>query len=390
MKKLLYLLFVFISASAYAQSPNTINYQAVLRSSGGEAYVPQSGNIDLTFEIYISESAGTPVWSQIVSDVDVSQYGVVNTEFGDGDLASLDWAGIAYWLEVTAEGNIDLGRKQLNTVPYAFHAKTSDTAAYALQSNVSAPILTLSGQTLGIQGSNTVTLPADTDTDTDEQNLTVSGNTLSLTNSTPASVTLTFTVTGNQVALNGTNVFTIPDLTPPGTIVAYGGDANNIPTGWLLCDGQAYPRTGEYAPLFATIATQFGFPNGNEFNVPDLRGMFLRGQSGTRSDAYADPGRTTRIASGLNGATGNTVGSLQVDALQGHAHKVYGGDVNGGGTRNALVRTQLGQSGNGYADVQHGGADEMVISAYSNQWGTPRVATETRPTNVYVNYIIKK
>lgn len=49
------------------------------------------------------------------------------------------------------------------------------------------------------------------------------------------------------------------------------------PTGWLVCDGSAISRT-EYADLFATIGTLWG--HGDEvstFNLPDLRGEFVRG-----------------------------------------------------------------------------------------------------------------
>jgi phage-related tail fiber protein len=49
------------------------------------------------------------------------------------------------------------------------------------------------------------------------------------------------------------------------------------PTGWLVCDGSAISRS-EYADLFAAIGTLWG--HGDEvstFNLPDLRGEFVRG-----------------------------------------------------------------------------------------------------------------
>lgn len=50
-----------------------------------------------------------------------------------------------------------------------------------------------------------------------------------------------------------------------------------LPDGWLPCDGSAYSRD-TYHNLFATIGTMWS-QGGDEttFNVPDLRGMFLRG-----------------------------------------------------------------------------------------------------------------
>ncbi|WP_429137825.1 phage tail protein [Bartonella heixiaziensis] len=50
-----------------------------------------------------------------------------------------------------------------------------------------------------------------------------------------------------------------------------------LPDGWLLCDGQAYSRS-LYRDLFAMIGTIWGSGDDETtFNVPDLRGMFLRG-----------------------------------------------------------------------------------------------------------------
>lgn len=49
------------------------------------------------------------------------------------------------------------------------------------------------------------------------------------------------------------------------------------PTGWLKCNGAAISRT-TYAALFAAIGTTFGDGNGvSTFNLPDLRGEFVRG-----------------------------------------------------------------------------------------------------------------
>ena len=86
---------------------------------------------------------------------------------------------------------------------------------------------------------------------------------------------------------NGTNINTVSlrkkggtialleDASPAG-LVAYFA-RTNAPTGWLKANGAAVSRT-TYADLFAAIGTTFGA--GNErttFNLPDLRGEFVRG-----------------------------------------------------------------------------------------------------------------
>jgi microcystin-dependent protein len=80
---------------------------------------------------------------------------------------------------------------------------------------------------------------------------------------------------------------------------------SSTPTGSLLCNGQAVNRT-TYASLFALIGTSYGSGDGSTtFNVPDLRGVTLRGLDESRG---LDPSR------GL--------GTYQADAYASHAHGV--------------------------------------------------------------------
>lgn len=72
----------------------------------------------------------------------------------------------------------------------------------------------------------------------------------------------------------------VQKATPTGTIIAY--SVNNVPDGYLKCEGQAVSRT-DYKTLFDIIGTTYGSGDGSTtFNVPDLRGEFLRG-TGTNS-----------------------------------------------------------------------------------------------------------
>lgn len=62
----------------------------------------------------------------------------------------------------------------------------------------------------------------------------------------------------------------------------------SAPTGWLLANGAAVSRT-TYAKLFAALGTTYGGGDGTTtFNIPDLRGKFLRVLS--NGSGY-DPGR---------------------------------------------------------------------------------------------------
>ena len=69
-------------------------------------------------------------------------------------------------------------------------------------------------------------------------------------------------------------------IVPAGSIYWYA--KNDIPDGFLKCDGAAISRT-LYARLFSVIGTSFGGGDGNTtFSLPNLQAMFIRG-SGAQS-----------------------------------------------------------------------------------------------------------
>ncbi|MDX1070531.1 tail fiber protein [Sinorhizobium medicae] len=91
--------------------------------------------------------------------------------------------------------------------------------------------------------------------------------------------------------------------TPAGTVIFYA--KSTAPTGYLKANGAAVSRT-TYADLFAVIGTTFGTGDGSTtFNLPDLRGEFVRGWDDARG---ADSGRV--------------FGSAQADEIQSHLHTV--------------------------------------------------------------------
>jgi microcystin-dependent protein len=90
-------------------------------------------------------------------------------------------------------------------------------------------------------------------------------------------------------------------LAPPGMFGEFA--MPTAPSGWLACDGSAVSRT-TYAALFAAIGTTWGAgDNVSTFNVPDARGVVLRG---------LDNGRGIDV--------GRAFGTLQQDALRSHTH----------------------------------------------------------------------
>ncbi len=113
------------------------------------------------------------------------------------------------------------------------------------------------------------------------------------------------------------------DKTPVGTVIAVPGNAyGGWPAGYLYCNGFSYNRADtRYLDLFAVISTNNGSSSATTFNVPDLRGAFLRGVDGGRG---LDPDRNSRTAGNPNGNTADGPGTFQAHALGSHNHTFTG------------------------------------------------------------------
>lgn len=165
-----------------------------------------------------------------------------------------------------------------------------------------------------------------------------------------------------------------PTTIPAGTIVPYGGPMNSATAirleklGWLFCDGSQV-SINEYPALYEAIGTGHGGDAGKgRFNLPDCRGMFIRGVDGARGK---DPDASARTAAAPGGNSGNQVGSIQADDFAKHVHGV---------------------------DHLPGGSHWAVDEAYKYEvakWNAGSASTagtggnETRPRNLYLAFIIR-
>lgn len=133
--------------------------------------------------------------------------------------------------------------------------------------------------------------------------------------------------------------------------------AGAVPAGWLLCDGSIVSRD-TYAALFTAIGTTYGAGNGSTtFQLPDLRGEFLRG---------LDAGR------GVD--AGRVLGSAQGDMLKAHVHAVNLQQLNSSGT------TDWGKLATGNQE-----SEGTIPNINTESAG----GAETRPRNVAFYIIIK-
>jgi microcystin-dependent protein len=93
--------------------------------------------------------------------------------------------------------------------------------------------------------------------------------------------------------------------------------ANSAPTGYLTCDGSAISRT-TYADLFAVVSTTFGIGDGSTtFNLPDLRGEFIRGFDAGKG---TDSGRTFGSTQGQATAAPST--AFTTNTAANHTHTI--------------------------------------------------------------------
>jgi microcystin-dependent protein len=138
---------------------------------------------------------------------------------------------------------------------------------------------------------------------------------------------------------------------------------NSMPYGYLECNGAAISRS-TYSDLFAVIGTTYGVGDGSTtFNIPDMRGEFMRGW---------DHGR------GVD--SGRAIGSAQSYQNEAHTH----GIAISGGTDGVVVDdygTGTSKQGRGF----NSGTVTTNLQVLSVSQG----GAEARPRSIAMMYCIK-
>jgi hypothetical protein len=399
-------LLCLAQSSLHAVVPQYLNYQGKVFDSAGmplgatgtvTAPVASPINRKIIFRIYASATGGYTIWTEEqTATISLGEFSVVLgmgipvSQIAGGlpaspapipageaakfntnvPLSTVFADGTDRYLEIVVDngdgsfGAADLPinpRQQITSTGFAFHARYADeiTSTSNMTVNTSTGAVTakaITGTSITASGGGTIT----GNHVGDGAQLTA----LAGANITANSIPSTALIAAVQQA-----------LCPPGTVVAYMGAT--APAGWLLCDGKQYLRNPPYDKLYAVIGNASGSVDTNNFNVPDLRGRFLRGwtsDAGTTGVARDPDATNTNVATGGRGAsstggnTGNSIGSLQYDAFKSHTHTEYRTDPSGW-----------------FVDKGGFGWPNYTYPTESGATG----GNETRPANVYVNYIIK-
>ena len=116
-----------------AQSPEKMNYQAVIRDASDNLVT--SSNVGMQISILQGSADGTPVYEETQTPA-TNANGLVTIEIGTGttsdDFSAINWANSTYFIKTETDpaggANYTItGTSQLLSVPYALHAKTAES-----------------------------------------------------------------------------------------------------------------------------------------------------------------------------------------------------------------------------------------------------------------------
>ncbi len=388
MKTLFQSLIALLCATALAQEGNVIPFQGQLASQAGEPLTPTTP-VTIVFRLYQTPIGGTAIWEEAQPNISVNA-GRFSVLLGSRTLlpAPTYFNGTLFLGLTVDDGDLATTdvemRPRQALVPvisasYARHAQNADKLNgfdWSELFGVNTPSGSVLPEKISDGSLPATKLVPDSITSVQISSSTISSDKLALKSITAEQIaqkSLTIELLAQEV---------LDQLVPPGTIVAFGGHHENTPAGWLLCDGTEYDSS-LYPRLHGTIAHYWGGKAGFTFRVPDLRGMFLRGLS---RNTGRDPDMDSRVKiwDGEDGNFGGNVGSYQADQFASHRHWIKQTQGNtdtpaSGGRGFATWNNGLRPGDNEYVDQTIDPAPYI-----KNEGGA-----ETRPKNVYVNYIIK-
>jgi microcystin-dependent protein len=149
------LLAVCVSVSLFAQAPQKMSYQAVIRNSNNQLVTNQA--VGMKISILQGSASGIPVYTETQTTTTNSN-GLVSIEIGGGvGFDAIDWSGGSYFIKTETDpaGGTNYtisGTSQLLSVPYALYSKTSGSSLPGPKGDQGIQGLTGAKGDQGIQG----------------------------------------------------------------------------------------------------------------------------------------------------------------------------------------------------------------------------------------------
>ena len=302
--KILYILLLSIALAGKltAQTPDRINYQAVIRSSSGQLLASSA------IGVRVSLVKGTPEGSvtyQETHALTTNANGLLTFAIGSGlpaagTYAAIDWENGPYFtrIELDLAGGTDYNlftTSQLNSVPYALHARKADalsspvketdpvfegSAAAAIQTaditgwNAKADAIS-AGDGIALAAGTLSIKPASRTNDVKVWggsswiNKAISVQSAAAGGSQPLGIRSPYLGLSYQIALQG--IFPSRNGMDPflGEIMLFSGTF--AIKGYALCDGGLLAIRSN-AALFYLLGTTYGGDGTTTFALPDMRG----------------------------------------------------------------------------------------------------------------------
>jgi len=365
------------SATYTDSSGGTANSNPIVLDARGEANVWLGA---ATYKFKLCDSTNTEIWT--VDNISAPTSALSPVLSGNVTVSS-NSSGAALKVTQTGTGAIFVAQNSAdpNLIPFIVNASNNvgiqtsapgaaldvanNGAIWLSNSGVARSIISADGSNsyYSAEGARSIVLKAN-------------GTTLFTINTTNATATIPIVLPADPTtALQASTKQYVDTVMPSGMIMPFAG--TSAPTSWLACNGAAISRS-TYATLYNAIGTTWGTGDGSTtFNVPDLRGMFLRGTG-------------TNATGSSSGAVGPSVGTYAADTYLNHSHTATSTDS--GHTHSINSTGPNGAGGGGLPGFGTG-------TTYSTNTGTANITTtvatsttggtETKPKNYGVLYIIK-
>ena len=225
---------LFMTASVWAQSPEKMSYQAVVRNAS-DALVTSTA-VGMQISILQGGTTGTAVYVETQTP-STNANGLVSLEIGtgtlvSGDFTTIDWANDTYFIKTETDptGGTTYsitGTSQLMSVPYALHSKTAENITGAVNYTETDPIFgaSVANGITAIDTANWNNHTVDTDTQLDSTAIVALGFVAGphTVNTDTDNQTLTVSMTGDTLTINGGNSVLVPGISllnhPPVAVV---------------------------------------------------------------------------------------------------------------------------------------------------------------------------